>query len=382
MNNHLPKLKICYVYLTPLTEKNVYLAPSIPCLMAKILKGHAHISVLYSGQIDKTAWQKQNIQSYQYGLDQNNFFRYFSLFKKIYKLASQEKVDLFINVWNHYFLLPVTFAAKLSGKKVIARIAGMPILPATKNERIFKKIKKFFALQLEKLSLHSADHIQVISVFLKKFYISRGQAPSKISVISPGIDTSEFYPLAKPNKNNIKKILFIGRLEPIKGPACLIKAFKTVNLKMKNSQCLVIGQGSQLEELKRLSQKLNIEKSVIFKAALANNQLPSVYNSADLLIVPSLYEGLSRVTLEAFACGLPVVATNVGALPSLINQDKGIIVPPKNTKKLAEAILELLPKDKLRQNMGQKARNFVVKNHSLIAVRKKYLTMFNHLRLF
>ncbi len=117
-------------------------------------------------------------------------------------------------------------------------------------------------------------------------------------------------------------ILFVGRLIPIKGVSLLIDIAK----ELKYAQFVFIGTGPLDDFLKKSSEKI---PNVNFLGQVQNIDMPVYYNSADILCFPSLYEeGLGRVSMEAVACGIPVVASNVGGISETVNEDISLLVKP------------------------------------------------------
>jgi glycosyltransferase involved in cell wall biosynthesis len=115
--------------------------------------------------------------------------------------------------------------------------------------------------------------------------------------------------------------------------------------------------------LERLSQTLGLTKHVRFLGT--RNDVPELMRAFDLFVLTSHSEGCPNVILEAMASGLPVVSTNVGGVPELVNADTGMLVPPRDDTTLAEAILRLLDDPVRRQRMGEAGRRRAVEQFSL-----------------
>jgi len=181
-----------------------------------------------------------------------------------------------------------------------------------------------------------------------------GASPDRISVIPCGVNLELFQPMNKDMAkqqlgfSDDKIILFVGRIEPLKGLDQLLRAITY----LQNSQELrlvIIGGDEQsqheMERLQKLSQELHIEGSVTFSGLIKHEELPYFYSAADVCVIPSYYESFGLVALESMACGTPVVATNVGDLKSIIQQGKtGYVVMDNTPHHLAEKIALLLSK--------------------------------------
>jgi len=145
-----------------------------------------------------------------------------------------------------------------------------------------------------------------------------------------------------------KLILFVGRIEPLKGIDQLLRTMPY----LPNGQgirLVIIGgdenSQNEIDRLQRLSRELHIEDSVTFSGLIQHERLPYFYNAADVCVVPSYYESFGLVALESISCGTPVVATNVGGLKSIIRQGKtGYVVMDNAAHHLADKIALLLSK--------------------------------------
>jgi len=181
-----------------------------------------------------------------------------------------------------------------------------------------------------------------------------GASPDRISVIPCGVNLELFQPMDKEMAKrqlgfgDDKIILFVGRIEPLKGIDQLLRAMTY----LQNSQGLrlvIIGGDEysqyEMERLQKLSQALHIGGSVTFLGLIQHEKLPYFYSAADVCVIPSYYESFGLVALESMACGTPVVATNVGDLKSIVRQvDMGYVVMDNAPHHLAEKIALLLSK--------------------------------------
>lgn len=195
-----------------------------------------------------------------------------------------------------------------------------------------------------------------------------GIIPQKIRLIYNGIDLERFGIAQQEAKREAKEKLglrdgpvvgIISRLSDVKGHIYLISAMKLIFERVPNAQLLIVGEGKEKKNLIEKVKKLGIEKNTIFMPSVENTS--SVLSAMDLFVMPSLQEGLGLSIMEAMACGLAVVASEVGGIRNLIRDGfNGSLVKPKDIKKLYEVILELL-KDK------DKARLYGLNAHKTIA---------------
>ncbi len=172
-----------------------------------------------------------------------------------------------------------------------------------------------------------------------------------------------------------KIILFVGHLVERKGVKYLIHAISGIIKKEKNAACYIIGTGYQEESLKKLAKGKELENYVKFLGQKTNAEVADYMNASDLLVLPSLNEGLPVVVYEALSCGIPVVATNVAGTPELVNKDVGFLTKPKNAVDLQEKILLALRKKWNTKKLLEMAKEFSTKTTAkkVFDVYKKFL---------
>ena len=179
-----------------------------------------------------------------------------------------------------------------------------------------------------------------------------GALSERIGVVPCGVNLEQFKPINKESARqylgfgNDKIILFVGRIDPLKGIDKLIKAIPYLQ-NIRGLKLMVIGGGEhsrrEIEQLQKLACNLNIQDSVTFLGLIKHEQLPYFYSAADACVVPSYYESFGLVALESLACGTPVVATDVGNLKSVIRQgETGYVVTDNAPHHLADKIALLL----------------------------------------
>jgi len=210
---------------------------------------------------------------------------------------------------------------------------------------------------LLKLVLKEADAVISLTYDMKKKIME--VCNREIFVIPNGIDLNIFEGLSKDelrkkfglNKTQ-KTILYAGTLRPVKGLTYLIEAVKIIN--DKNNRLLLVGYGEEREHLENLVKKLKIENIVTFVGEVSNKEVFEYMTASDVLVLPSLSEGFPNVILEAMASGLPIIATKVGGVPEIINNEvNGFLIDPKNPQQICEKILLIFKDKKLREKISQ-----------------------------
>jgi D-inositol-3-phosphate glycosyltransferase len=204
-----------------------------------------------------------------------------------------------------------------------------------------------------------------------------GNRSGKEVVVSPGVDLERFKPIPKeaakakvgiPTQD--KSILFVGRIEPLKGVDTLLQAMALIQERypaaVENVDVTIIGGDPwandpdlEMARLHAMREQLGIHDIVTFIGARDQNELPFYYSAAEMVIMPSHYESFGMVALEAMATGTPVIASEVGGLAFLIRDgENGFHVPSRNPEALAERIYELLTHEACIQKLGQNARKY------------------------
>ncbi len=198
----------------------------------------------------------------------------------------------------------------------------------------------------------------------------------KVVVIPPGVDLCRFYPIPVDEAKEFigvppceQMLLFVGRIEPLKGLDVLIEAIALMRQRgvfERYPFCLAVIGGdpeasseamsAEMSRLQTLREKNGLQDLVALLGKRAQDTLPYYYSAAEAVVVPSHYESFGMVALEAMACGTPVVASQVGGLAFLVQDGvTGFTVPVDEPQALADRLITLLVDSELRQRMGQQA---------------------------
>ncbi len=222
-----------------------------------------------------------------------------------------------------------------------------------------------------KLFLKQADAIVCESQHFKKQLTDFGLPGELIFVVPNGIDLDLFKPTDSSSlrnkldlSKNHKIFITIGSLINRKGHIYLLEAVPQIINLFNNAHFIIVGEGELRNFIEDKINHLKISSYV----TLAGYQKPSTIaewlNIADVFILTSLLEGNPNVILEAMACGIPVISTSVGGIEAMIQDgENGFLIPPKSSNSLAEQVIKILQSDKLKINMGQKARKTILNNY-------------------
>lgn len=183
--------------------------------------------------------------------------------------------------------------------------------------------------------------------------------PGVYDIIPNGVDIEHFSPNVTPIDEFCDEklnILFTGRLEKRKGVKYLIEAYQIVKGEIPNSRLIIVGPGTRLRKKYEKQVRRNKLEDVIFVGYVPYDELPRYYKTADVFCAPATgHESFGIILLEAMAMGKPIVASNIDGYASLLTNDaEGTLVPPKDKRKLAQALISVLSDESLRQQMGAK----------------------------
>ncbi len=214
--------------------------------------------------------------------------------------------------------------------------------------------------------MRAADKIITVSYNAKKEIMDILKVPEeKVSVVYNGV-SKRFKPMKLSNEQksiitevyNLPEqfLLYIGTIEPRKNLVRLLEAFHQVKSELNIKELkLVLGgaKGWLYEDIFDRIRDLKLEQDIIITGYLPDEQLPILYNMALAFVYPSLYEGFGIPPLEAMACGVPVIGSNVSSLPEIIGE-AGILIDPNEVNDLSDAIFRVVTSVELRQSMSQR----------------------------
>lgn len=250
-----------------------------------------------------------------------------------------------------------------------AKMAGVSIIVHTPHGHVFyghfrPLVTKLF-IMIEKFTASIIDCMVALTEGERNDYIAFSVSkPDKMVTVHSGVDI-DLYTTTRVNIQEKKRSLglhpeglivgAIGWLLPIKGPMHLLKAMKGVWESNPETQLVFVGKGDLEEKLKTETLRMGVSDKVIFLGW--RYDIPEIMQVLDILVLPSLNEGMGRVLVEAMASGRPVVASNVGGIPDLVRHGQnGFLVGPGDVNGLSLAIKKLLVDNKMRDEMGRRGR--------------------------
>ncbi|MCW4010248.1 MAG: glycosyltransferase family 4 protein [Candidatus Bathyarchaeota archaeon] len=247
------------------------------------------------------------------------------------------------------------YLSSLAAAKLAKRY-GKPFVLTQHNtfieyNSIWDNVEKINDCAIGKQNLKEAKKIIAVSNATKDYVLRLGADPDKVEVIHNGVDLERFKLIAGAGaavreKLGIPKdavvVATVRRLVYKNGIDTLLESAKITVQKNPQLVYLIIGKGPDFDDVKARVGQLGLEKNFLLAGFVSDEDLPSFYNAADFFVVPSKSgEGLPLVTLEAMACGLPVLATDVGGIKEVMIKGYGKVIPPNDPQAMAEGMLEL-----------------------------------------
>jgi glycosyltransferase involved in cell wall biosynthesis len=220
-----------------------------------------------------------------------------------------------------------------------------------------------------KLLLKKADKIIIIQENYSSSSPYLAGYEDKIQVIPCGADVDRFTPQAiGKDENTIFFLSLLDEFHKYKGLEYLLKALKIVKNKIPDVKLIVGGKGVLMEHYRETASSMGLSENVEFHGFIPDNKITEYYSRANVFILPStssVQEGFGIVALEALACQTPVISTEIVGVAADVKKSKsGIIIPPKDVDKLADAIIEILSDEESSRKMGVNGRKLVERKYT------------------
>lgn len=314
-------------------------------------------------------------------LPKEELYKYVDVFSEnIAQFAASKNIHYDL-IHSHYWLSGLA-AIKLREQWNVPILHMFHTLAYLKNEiaRSPDEMEGSLRLQSEKKIVDEVDGIiaatEIEQEQLQQYYAAD---PHKIQIVPPGVDLTRFYPIPQDEAkavigipSNERVILFVGRIEPLKGIDNLLKSIAFLRSSNALTTCphyvAIIGGDPdrprdlldrEMRHLQDLNKRLGLDDMVVFLGKKAQDSLPYYYSAAEVVVMPSHYESFGMVALEAMACGTPVIATRVGGLQMLVKDGvNGLSVPDDDPKMLAKQLMQILCEQGLRTKLRQNGLSF------------------------
>ncbi len=284
---------------------------------------------------------------------------------------------------SNFFSLQAALWARLKGKKFV--------FSAGQNIPYPLKQRNFFTWHAKKFVNDTACAITTTTTLGKRALIHEGVNPDKITVIPNALDFKYFDKGPKNSANvglpkelnSTFNILFVHRLKEPKGVLYLVAAFEDLEKKYGDMRLIVVGDNHLDEAYYRKHIKAN--QKIYHVESVPNTQIQYLYNLSDVVVLPSLAianneEQFGMTLLEAIACGVPTIVTNVGGLPYVAEKNlTSLVINDRSEKEIKEAIEQLYENKALRQRLGKYSYKYVRENFSKEAIGKRLYRFYKNI---
>jgi glycosyltransferase involved in cell wall biosynthesis/putative flippase GtrA len=326
---------------------------------------------------NKLNYGDKTVSVYKINRNRNIFLKYFFYLRRLLQLAKWADVIYVTDIYSVGYC--AYLAKKILGKKYIIRFAGDSAWETAVSNDWTKDYmvdfqKKVYEDKIEKLKnkrkkiLINADKVIAVSNFMANIAREIGVKEDKIKMIYNSVD---FMDELKVNKNEVDDIKFkyggnakivvtSCRLTIWKGVDGVIKVLPELIKKIGKVNFLVLGDGPEMENLKRLAREYNVSGNVHFLGRVKHAATIKYFKAADLYMLNSNYEGLSHALLDVMKCGAPIITTNAGGNPELIENGKdGLLINYNNREELLSASIKILTNEQLAKDLSMNAKEKV-----------------------
>ncbi|MGP4079007.1 glycosyltransferase [Pseudalkalibacillus sp. R45] len=322
-------------------------------------KGYETINVSFDSHEDtedRSHWQ--NVKTIYLNLKMKSKLAYFLTVPELQKILKKEKPEIF---HSHYVSSYGVIGAMAGYHPYVISVWGSDIYDFPKENTINKRLVKY--------ALSKADAIGSTSEVMK---VETAQYTNKNIDVTPfGVDMNKFSP--DPSRKNPETVTFgiVKTMKPKYGIKYLVEGYKKFKDNVsdeayRKTRLVIVGGGPQLEEYEGLAKELGIEDQTEFTGNIPHEKVPDMINTFDVFFVPSVLdsESFGVAAVEAQACGVPVVVSNVGGLPEVVRDEHtGYIIPSENSEAIAEKMAFLVDKEDMRTTLGNNGREHVVSHY-------------------
>jgi D-inositol-3-phosphate glycosyltransferase len=305
-------------------------------------------------------------------MDKEGLRHYLPQFRKGV-LAFQGRESISYDLIQSHYWLSGWVGQALKDEWGIPHVAMFHTLGEAKNRSHMSEREPDYRIAMERAVARRADRVICASAGEQDALLNYCRVPAgQVARVPCGVDIERFRPMDRgpvraalglsPDET---LVLFVGRIEPLKGIDILVRASAQMECCFR---ILVVGGDEKDNErraaLRALAEAHGVAERVTFIDAVPHEELPLYYNASDISVVPSHYESFGMVALEAMACGIPVVATRVGGLRDTVRDGRtGYLVPWRCPEAFAERLDLLVSNESLRRSLGREAHTFATRFH-------------------
>ena len=279
---------------------------------------------------------------------------------KLWRLIRREKIGAVLVMGVPYFGAFMAIVAKALAR--VPAIVWELSDPPSFGQPLKDFILRIYERTLSRYTVQHADHVWVQTEHMRQRIYPLGVGDDRMSVMPNGLDTEKFRPgldtsalrreLGLPEGTPV--VLFVAAIHPRKGLRYLLEASEGIIARHPQVQFLIVGDGPEAAEMRARAARIDPTRFIF---AGFRRDIPQVLNLTTVNVLPSLREGLPQAILEAYASGVPVVATNVGGVRDILKDgENGFLIPPRDPAAIATAVSALLDDEALRQRIAANNR--------------------------
>jgi len=308
----------------------------------------------------------------------NSSFRLW--FRRLYSLATIPRIAALVKQAEIDVIYTVDRTVGMHISYAVSRLTGCPLMLCAQHY-YYLEYNSF----IHQLLIHHASCITVLSESMRQQFLPYVNDPTKLIVVHNAIDVESFEHsrdrLTMRSELGLEPsvplVALVGRIDPWKGQAELIRAAAIVLDTHPEAIFLLVGRGDSgyVREMEQLVKELEVEKNILFLGY--RNDIPDILSMVDIATMPSYHEPFGLVAIEAMAMGKPVIATKAGAVPEfIVDGEMGLLIPPRDVEALADALTVLLDNPDRASQMGSQGRKHVAHSYSARRYQQKIEQLF------
>ncbi|MEV1169997.1 glycosyltransferase [Nonomuraea sp. NPDC049784] len=324
-----------------------------------------HVLLLSKGGPHETALRSAGIHVHKLGFDRKAGAGNIHAFARLVALLRRLRPDVLHAYLRHSYLVGVP----------AARLAGVPVVVAGRRNENRLDPRQSWSVALDRTIMRMTDHVVVNAAALARDARSLGVPADKLTVIYNGLPAAAFEPAEpEPIDTTLPVLMIVARLSEEKGHRFLLDALPLLARRGRPCTLVLAGDGPERDHLQRQAAALDIDVRFLG----ARTDIARLLARADVVLLPSVTEGLSNALMEAMAAGRPVIATSVGGNLELL-EDRGILVRASDPAALADGICRLLEDPELARQLSEAARLWAQKTFDTHEMVDEHIKLYRHL---
>lgn len=337
----------------------------------ELVKGLKSDTIIITGNTKKSGYQYKKGYKYYHVPRIKSLWEVFFVnnpgaYEELEELFIKEKIDIV-----HFHSPLFTFIHGFLKKNKFPTIMTCHYLLEVKTNDLTANIYKYLIKRITKYIGKNVDKIICVNKDYMPIFRKWNIPNEKLCFIPNGVDIERFSPgksKIQERFKNKKIILYFGRLHYQKNVELLVRSFLLIKDKIKDVKLIIVGTGNQYNKLKRMTDN---NQDIVMTGFVSDEELVNYMRAADVVVFPSRGENASFTLMEAMACGLPVISSDVGNAKKILGDGRGILLKDYTEKEIADICIRVISDEKLQKKIGSDARNYVIKHHSWDKISKQ-----------